>query len=188
MNVYDFDKTIYDGNSFVDFYLFCLIRNPKLFKMAFVYLKNDILARKRKISLTVAREEFFKFLVKIQNIDELLEEFWGKHIYKIKKFYFDKQEQQDLVISASPEFFLEPVCKKLGITNLIGSKIDKHTGLFLPEKTYCYGAEKVKYFFIHFPEQEIEVFFSDSRSDTPLALLAQQAIMVKGERLKKWNF
>ena len=27
MTGYDFDKTIYDGNSFIDFYLFCLKRH-----------------------------------------------------------------------------------------------------------------------------------------------------------------
>ena len=30
MNVYDFDNTIYDGESIVDFYFFLLFRNPSL--------------------------------------------------------------------------------------------------------------------------------------------------------------
>ena len=32
MNVYDFDKTIYDGDSTVDFYFFCLKQTPKMLK------------------------------------------------------------------------------------------------------------------------------------------------------------
>ena len=33
MNVYDFDKTIYDGDSSVDFYKFSLKRHPKLARL-----------------------------------------------------------------------------------------------------------------------------------------------------------
>ena len=32
MNVYDFDKTIYDGDSTLDFYLFSLKKNPMLIR------------------------------------------------------------------------------------------------------------------------------------------------------------
>ena len=34
MNVYDFDKTIYDGDSTVDFYLFSLRRHKKILLLA----------------------------------------------------------------------------------------------------------------------------------------------------------
>ena len=30
MNVYDFDKTIYDGDSTIDFYFYCLKKHPKI--------------------------------------------------------------------------------------------------------------------------------------------------------------
>ena len=30
LNVYDFDKTIYDGDSSIDFYLFCLKRKKSI--------------------------------------------------------------------------------------------------------------------------------------------------------------
>ena len=34
MNVYDFDKTIYYGDSTADFYLFCLKRHKKILTLA----------------------------------------------------------------------------------------------------------------------------------------------------------
>ena len=33
MNVYDFDNTIYDGESAVDFFMFCLGKDIKLIKL-----------------------------------------------------------------------------------------------------------------------------------------------------------
>lgn len=38
MNVYDFDNTLYDGESTFDFFFFCLSKNPRLLKYAFVVL------------------------------------------------------------------------------------------------------------------------------------------------------
>lgn len=37
-NIYDFDKTIYDGDSTVDFFLFCLKREPILILFCFKVL------------------------------------------------------------------------------------------------------------------------------------------------------
>ena len=41
MNIYDFDKTIYDGDSSIDFYKFCVKKNKLLilnsFKVLFYY-------------------------------------------------------------------------------------------------------------------------------------------------------
>ena len=85
INVYDFDKTIYDGDSSVDFYLFCLRKKPSIILllpiMLFTYILY-ILGLKDKKCL---KECFFSFLRKIDNIDEYIEEFWKKNTKKIKK-------------------------------------------------------------------------------------------------------
>ena len=39
MDVYDFDGTIYDGDSSIDFYLFCLKKNIKLLR----YIPGQVL-------------------------------------------------------------------------------------------------------------------------------------------------
>ena len=38
MNVYDFDDTIYNGDSSLDFVLFCFKKNKKLFKFRFYFI------------------------------------------------------------------------------------------------------------------------------------------------------
>ena len=37
-----------------------------------------------------------------------------------------------------------------------------------------------------FPNGEIEKFYSDSYSDSPLAEISKEAFLVKGDELKKW--
>ena len=50
INVYDFDNTIYDGESLLDFYLLCIKHHPNLGKYLFVMLDNYRKYKKFKIS------------------------------------------------------------------------------------------------------------------------------------------
>ncbi len=72
---------------------------------------------------------------------------------------------------------MKPICERLGIKNLMASKVDKHTGLYDGEN--CWGEEKVKRLYEKFPNAKCEEFYSDSLSDTPLAELADKAMDYK---------
>ena len=89
------------------------------------------------------------------------------------------------MISASPEFLLEPICERLGIKNLIASRVDCKTGIYNGEN--CYGEEKVNRLNEIFPNIKINEFYSDSYSDQPLASLSKSAFLVLGSKLYKWN-
>ena len=62
-NAYDFDETIYDGDSSVDFYFFCLHKNKKVLLYAgqYLYTLNSYSAEllsKYKINVFVSRLRF----------------------------------------------------------------------------------------------------------------------------------
>jgi phosphoserine phosphatase len=95
------------------------------------------------------------------------------------------KKPSDVIISASPEFLLEPICNRLGIGTLMASRTDKHTGQFSGKN--CHGEEKVVRFRSLFPKDEVDEFYSDLYCDTPMARLAKRAYIVKGERLKPWK-
>lgn len=200
MNVYDFDKTIYDGDSTADFIMMCLKKRPYL---SFRFMRCGITFagfKAGKVSKTDFKEVMYRFLRDIKDIDDLVEEFWDKNISKIKKFYINNQKEDDVIISASPEFLLKDICARLGIRYLIASKIDRYTGCCLGVN--CYGAEKVRRFYKEIlntalPEDlsydfknkktlPIDEFYSDSLSDSPLAKIAKTAYLVDGEKLKAW--
>ena len=184
MNVYDFDGTIYDGDSSVDFYLFSLRKNIKIIKYIPRQIKALIQYKFKKIDKTKMKEIFFSFLQDIK-VDETVNKFWDKHEKYIKQWYLDTKADDDVIISASPEFLLKPICKKLNIKNLIASKVNKSNGKFDEEN--CKVERKVELFKKEFKDAVINNFYSDSKSDEPLAKISQNAYLVKGDKIKGWN-
>ncbi len=185
MNIYDFDETIYSGDSTRDFYFYCMKKYPKMLfsvpAMAWAFFLY-ILGAKTK---TQFKEKMYRFLRYIPDIDATLDGFWNKNISKIKEWYMRGHKQDDVIISASPEFLLIPACKRLDIQNLIASLVDKNTGLYEGEN--CWGEEKVKRLRESLPEAVCENFYSDSLSDAPLSEISQNAWIVRGEELVEWE-
>ena len=183
MNIYDFDKTIYDGDSSIDFFKYSILKNKKnLFLVPSIGITYILYLLKLKDKATL-KSKFFSVVKNIENIDEVIEEFWEKHSKKIKKFYIDNHQSEDIIISASPEFLLKGICDKLDV-NLIASNFDKKTGALIGNN--CYGDEKVR----RLKEIGIErcdKFYSDSKSDTPLKLIAKEAFLVHKETIKEWK-
>ena len=183
MNVFDFDKTIYDGDSTLDFYFYCLKKQPNIA----ICMPKQIMAAVKykigKIDKTGFKEEFYSFFCKLDNIENMVIDFWNIKENKIKKWYVEIQNMNDIVISASPYFLLEEICKRIKIHNLIASEVNMKTGKYTGSN--CYGEEKVR----RFQEQynlKIDNFFSDSRSDQPMADIAENKYIVKGDNITPW--
>lgn len=184
MNVYDFDGTIYNGDSTVDFFCYALKKNPALIRFFPKQLAAAARYALKRIGKTELKERFFCFLAGIDAAD-LAESFWDAHQGKIFDWYLEQQKADDVIISASPEFLLRPICGRLGIAHLIASEVDRGSGVFSGEN--CYGEGKVKRFEREFAAAHIERFYSDSRSDLPLARRAEQAFLVKKGAINDWN-
>ena len=184
INVYDFDKTIYNGDSSFNFYLYCLIRYPIIIFLlpkqfiAFILYKLKI---KDKLYF---KETFFLFLKYVPDIKETVEKFWIKNIKKIKKWYIENKKKSDVIISASPEFLLKPLIKKLEIKDVIASVVDNN-GKFLSNN--CYGKEKVIRFKEKYKNIKIDSFYSDSKSDLPMAKIVEKAFLVNKNKVKVWE-
>ncbi len=183
MNVYDFDKTIYNGDSTFHFYLFCLKRHKIILKLTPKLAKNFFLFKVKKITKTQFKESMYEFL-KYVDIDTDLPDFWDSHIKNIKAWYLQKQCENDVIISASPEFLLKPACDRLKIKNLMASRVDPHTGKYTGVN--CSGEEKVRRYREVFGDKKIDEFYSDSESDMPLVRISEFSQKVKGERLCSW--
>ena len=177
MNVYDFDETIYHGDSTRDFYFFCLKNYPKIAKYLPMQGWYAIWFGLKIMSKTKFKEKFYSFLKTIPDIDGAVKIFWKSHEKNLKGWYFKQKKDDDLIISASPEFLLTPICNKLGI-KVIASRVDKFSGK--TEGENCWGEEKVRRFYA-VGGGTIDEFYSDSYSDTPLAILAKKAFLVKGD-------
>ena len=184
MNVYDFDGTIYDGDSTLDFYFFCMKKNPRVLLCLPKQILGFLGYKVRVYPKIKFKEYFYCFFRVIPCIDKYVEEFWRKNDNKIKAWYLDQRKENDVIISASPEFLLMGVCNKIGIRNLIASKVDKFSGRCISNN--CYGFEKVTRFKAEYPNEIIDCFYSDALSDIPMAKLAKKSYMVRHNRIDVW--
>ena len=171
MNVYDFDKTIYDGDASLDFWKYKVRKEPLLLG----YLPYQV------FSAFLFKAKIFIFLRSTRTLD--LGDFWDHHQSKIKPWYLKQKQPDDLIISASPEFILKEMIDRLQIS-LIGTKMNPKTGKITGEN--CRGEEKVLRFKKQYQDASINQFYSDSQSDTPLKLLAKESFLVKKDQLSPW--
>jgi HAD superfamily phosphoserine phosphatase-like hydrolase len=184
-NVYDFDKTIYKNDSTVDFYRFCLKKHPAVLLELPILMVAAVLYLFRTESKTSFKETFYRFLRHLRSVEKLVSEFWEINQGNIADFYRKRHRDDDIVISASPEFLLQPICEKLGVKNLIASRVDDKTGRYQGEN--CWGEEKLFRLRKEMPDVEVYEFYSDSLSDAPLAGIAERAYLVKKNRLILWK-
>lgn len=186
MNVYDFDGTIYKRDSTEDFFYFCLKKNKKIIKYLPAFFKEVVRYSFKFTNKTHMKETFFRFLneYKVGEIDKLVLIFWEEHKNLIFDWYLKRKNNNDIIISASPEFILKPICDELNV-NLICSNVDKNNGDY--HGLNCYGEEKVKRYREIYKNVAPDEFFSDSISDEPMALISKKAFRTINGKIYDWE-
>jgi phosphatidylglycerophosphatase C len=179
MNVYDFDKTIFRGDSTARFFAFCLKRHIRIARRLPVVLWDAALMALGTKDKTGFKGRLFGFLQDLPDVNQEVSAFWAKNLRHIQPWYKAQMRPDDLVISAGPEFLLAPVCKRL-----IASRVDPKTGAYTGKN--CDGEEKLRRFRTEYGEAQIDSFYSDSLHDAPMAHAAKQAFLVKGDQQSPW--
>ena len=184
MNVFDFDKTIYKKDCSIEFYKFAVAKNPFLLLKCFLRQFGAIVQYKMgKITKEKLKERYFCFLRYI-NVDAYVQEFAEREINNIAGWYLDIKQENDVIISASPQFLVTAFTDRLGITYILATDMDKHTGKITGKN--CRGEEKVMRFQKVFKDS-VDCFYSDSMSDAPMARMAGQAYLVKKGMPERWD-
>ncbi|MCL2107293.1 MAG: HAD-IB family phosphatase [Oscillospiraceae bacterium] len=183
-NVYDFDKTVIYPDSTAAFFRFCMKRHRRLAR----YVPGQLAAWARyhwHVSRGVhAKGEFYAFVRALPDWREEVRLFWEENASAmLKPWYLAQKKPDDIIISASPEFLLGPLCENLGV-RLIATRVDLKKGRIAGIN--CHTEEKVRRLREAFGDVKIDSFYSDSLSDAPLAALAGRAWLVKGDRIIPW--
>lgn len=187
VNVYDFDNTLYDGETLVDFILYYVRRDIKIWK----YLpKLIVIAFKdafHLFNIEEAIEAYASFLegyyvTKTDGFEKTVVDFWNKNEKKIKPWYNNVRKESDIVVSGTTDFILEEIMKRMNIKNYVGSSIDKDTGKFT---RLCFLENKVKIFNELYPDCHIENFYTDSMNDKPMMDIADNVYLVKKNKITK---
>lgn len=185
VNVYDFDKTIYRSDSGVDFILFSLKKYPlKVLKSIFKTIPILIMFLFKKKNFMDVKSSIVYYINEI-DLDKLLKQFWDTHESYINDFYKEKHDKTDVIISANYEFLLIPICKRLGVQNLIATSYDFNEKKLIG--THSKGKEKIKLFYERYPNFKMNTTYSDAKVDIPLLEEGKNAFVVKKGNLIKYH-
>ena len=181
MNVFDFDNTIYDGESTLDLFFFYIVRKPWLIKNLPTVLKAFARYKKGDVSLTEVIEHYVpmveKDALRVFDFENDPKVFWDKHEKKIKPLYNELRSDDDLIITASPDFNIEEICRRLGIRRHLTSRVDRETGKILFVNI---RENKIKAYEEEYGSIPIENFYTDSpENDSLLIEKAKHAFVVK---------
>ena len=127
MNVYDFDETIFTGDS-EDYFFAYLFKKPGFFWDQVRYRWYELLFKCKLVSKTKAREAEYSLLRKIDDLDGLLADYWDQHERHMKSWYAAVKRPDDVIASATPRFLMEPIVARLGLTGLVATEMDPRTG------------------------------------------------------------
>lgn len=189
IDVYDFDGTIYDGDSTVDFTLWCLRRHPSLLlalpRFAWVCARLAL----GRVGLREMKNVLFSEMAKRFSLEEEARRFWGspKTRENLGAWFQSTPRDVPIVIaSASPEFELRYAAELLGVETLIGTRCDPATGLLAGPN--CKGEEKLRRIEEAVGPYTIRAMYTDSvKSDGPLLRAAQEGYILRRGSVSRYE-
>lgn len=175
-DLYDFDKTVYPVDSETVFLFYCILHRPYLIILAPWLLLNLILF------FMGFGDQFkgrcFSFLRFVDG-EKMAKEFWKKqkkNIYPI--FEPENRERPVVVCSASPEFFLKPICDEYCVDILIATRMNPKTGRI--DGYNCKDKQKPLRLAKTLPNAEFINVYSDSlKNDIHIFELGQKCFHAK---------
>lgn len=184
IDIFDFDKTLVPFDSGSLFWFYCLIHNPWIIicvPYLFVMMIPFFLGIK---GLTYAKKHLFCY-VPLINLEKNVKGFWDKHEKDVFEWFRkENRERPAVVISASPDFLLEDICKRLEVEKLICTRHSSKTGAIIGLN--CKDEEKVRRYNEEISGCKVINVSSDSlKSDRPIFSLGENCyhIIKGGERV-----
>ncbi|MFR3616575.1 MAG: haloacid dehalogenase-like hydrolase [Bifidobacterium sp.] len=189
MRVFDFDGTIYDGESLFDLYLYSARHDPKVFRYIAPVLRYAVKYKLGRATLEQMEYGVGKMTEgyltelsrskRVASVEQLVDDFWDRYYARIKPWY--QPESDDVILTASFGLTVGEVCRRLGVRNLVASEVDVET----MKVTYLnFNTNKTKRFReLYGPDAVIDEFYTDSKFDQPMIDMARHAFMVKGNTI-----
>jgi phosphoserine phosphatase len=181
MNVYDFDNTLYRGESIFRFACLFVIKNPSTLKYLKQAIKLYIKYKRNNLSIEQLESTVFNILDSInvskEKIDELVEIFWKKNKKRLNYKLLSQMKENDIIISASPSFLISKL--ELPTKNIFTSQIDLDNKKI---EFLCFGENKKKKWNELYKNIKIEKLYTDSFVDMPLMLISNEVYLVKKGR------
>ena len=180
MKVFDFDNTIYRGESSVDFSFYMIRHNRKILRyiptilLSLVGYKLVLLKKERLES--IINNFFAGVLEGTESPSDFVRPFWDTHVHKLNRKILQLIEPEDVIISASPIFLLDGIREHLNTDRIIGTEVD------LAQKKitwFNFGDNKVKRYRALYGDRKIDAFYTASYNDKDLMDIAEKVYIIK---------
>lgn len=160
IDIYDFDKTIVPFDSGTLFFIYSMLHYPwcmvflPFIGLAFLAMVIGL------IHFTQFKKVCYIYVLFIPK-KKAVAKFWDKYEKDVHP-WFNERKRYSVVISASPDFLLEEIGKRLGFDELIATRHSTKTGIIVGKN--CRGKEKVRRLFEIFDKNDINIIdvYSDS--------------------------
>ncbi len=186
MQVFDFDNTIYHGESTFDFAMFIIKRKKSLLKCAPGITLLLIKYKRCKMNALEFQTELEKFtgpfLQNKEFIKKSVQDFWQKNRKKLDQNIIKKIKKNDVILTCSPSFLIKEIEKDLNTKNIVATEIDIDEGKI---HFLNFGKNKVKIFQEKFPKKKIQTVYTDSYNDKALMDVAKNVYLVKKGKCTK---
>lgn len=183
MNVYDFDDTIYDGDTNRDLMKYSFKKHPflvikSLLKTIIPFIKYKM----KKIPFERVKEVMLSFLFELDDTEKYIKSFVKDHMKNIKSWY--KVNKNDVILSASYYLWISEFAKELGVKHVIATNTDEN-GKIVGKN--CKKQEKVNRLKEKFSLDKIETAYGDSACDMYVLNVAKKGFVVEGNELKTYK-
>ena len=186
MKAFDFDNTLYRGESSLDFSLYMIRTHKKILLYLPVIIANTISYKLCLVDREKLGEDISKYMRLIirdkREIRQLVKKFWQTHADRLDADMLRRVRPDDLIITAGPDFLLDGIRDRLGTRNIISSIVD------LDRKTilhFNFKDNKVTRFRELYGDTRIDAFYTDSYNDRALMEISDKVFLVKKGKIKR---
>lgn len=197
--VYDFDKTIYHGDSSLDFIKYLIFSSSKSWIFLPVQVFYGVLFIVGLISSKKIKEILFLPInnLNIKDLNDKVSKFWKKknnRIYEFMKKQIEKDKNECdylICISASPSFLINNIIYKLKFNKLIATEFikDKNNDRYISkiQGKNCKGKEKLNRLLLWAEENNLHISikkaYTDSKNDLPLLNESEKKYFIKKQQI-----
>lgn len=185
LDIYDFDKTMLPFDCGSKFCLYCV----KHYLKNFYYVPKVAAAGIKLLfnrSLLDFKNTAFSFVNQIP-LEEAVKGFWDeneKYIYDWAKK--ENRARYSVIISASPDFLIKEIAKRIEIDDYISTRHDKNGKII---GNNCHDKEKVRLFKEKYPNAKVINVYSDSiKNDKYIFSLGENCFHVKNNKANKFDY
>ena len=184
VDMYDFDKTAIPFDSQLKYWGFCMLHNPWIILMLPLQFIWGVMVGCKIISVKTCKKVAFWFANLINN-KRNVEKFWDKYEKQIYDWFRpeNRNGRKTVVISASPQFLIEEIARRMEIDYCIATTMSKRYTMI---GEICRKEEKVVRLKKQLPNIIVKDVYSDSiRSDRYIFNLGERCFLATKGELKE---